>query len=123
MAKKKILLVDDSNVVQMMERMVLQRGNYELLSAKDGVEAVALTVSNRPDLILMDVMMPRMDGLEACRRIRETEGVSETPIIMVTTRGETESIEKGFECGCNDYITKPVDNLVLLSKIRNILGE
>lgn len=123
MSKKKILLVDDSSVVQMMERMVLSRADFDLRDARDGVEALDLTLQWRPDLILMDIVMPRMDGLEACQRIRETDEISDIPIIMVTTRGETESIEKGFECGCNDYITKPVDNVVLLSKIRNILGE
>lgn len=123
MAKKKILLVDDSNTALMMERMILGRGPYELLTAKDGSEAVEVATCENPDLILMDVMMPKMDGFQAVRRIRETESTREIPIIMVTTRGEEGNIETGYESGCNDYVTKPIDGLELMSKVRSLLGE
>ena len=121
MARKKILIVDDSPTALMMEKMILRQEPYELMVAKDGREAVELAVEHQPDLILLDVVMPVMDGFEACRQLRERTATRSTPIIMVTTRGEEQHIELGFESGCSDYITKPVDGLELLAKIRNYL--
>ena len=121
--RKKILLVDDSTTVLMMEKMILMKAPYELVVARDGVEAVQKAKSEHPDLILMDVMMPRMNGLEATARIRETAETADIPIIIVTTRGEEESIETGFRNGCNDYVTKPINGLELLSKLGNLLAE
>jgi len=122
MAKKKILLVDDAATILMMERMILGKEDYELVTAKDGQEAVEKAASERPDLILMDVVMPKMDGLEAVRRIRDNETTKSIPIIMVTTRGQAENMENGYESGCNDYVTKPINGPELLMKIRNLLG-
>ncbi len=121
--RKKIMLVDDSTTILMMERMILSKGPYDLVVAKDGQEAVERAPIERPDLILLDVMMPRLSGLDACRQLRRHDLTSRTPIIMVTTRGELESIETAFENGCNDYVTKPINGPELLSKVRNLLGE
>ena len=118
MSRKKILLVDDSSTILMMERMMLTKGPYDLVTASDGEEAVAKAVSERPDLILMDVVMPKMNGFEACRRIRLEDSIRHTPIIMVTTRGEVQNVETGFENGCNDYVTKPINPTELLTKVR-----
>lgn len=123
MNRKKILLVDDSATILMMERMILTKFKYDLITATDGEEAVTKALAERPDLILMDVVMPRMNGFDACRRIREADGLSETPIIMVTTRGEVNNVETGFESGCSDYVTKPINTTELLAKLRNYLGE
>jgi CheY-like chemotaxis protein len=120
---KKVLLVDDSSTVLMMEKMVLKKRAYEILTASNGEEGVERALAERPDVILMDVIMPRMNGFEACRRLREEEATKNIPIIMVTTRGESVNVETGFESGCNDYITKPVDALELLTKLRDQLGE
>jgi DNA-binding response OmpR family regulator len=122
MKKKKILLVDDSATILMMERMILTKIACDLVTATNGEEAVAKALAERPDLILMDVVMPKMNGFDACRRLREEETMRSTPIIMVTTRGEMENMENGFESGCTDYVTKPIDTVVLLAKIRNYLG-
>lgn len=121
--RKKVLLVDDSNTALMMERMLLHQLPYEVVTARDGAEAVAKAIAERPDLILMDVIMPHMNGFEACRKLKSTETTKGIPIIMVTTRGEQDNIERGFESGCNDYITKPIDGLDLITKLRNFLGE
>jgi DNA-binding response OmpR family regulator len=123
MPRKKILLVDDSNTILMMERMILTKGPYDLVTASDGAEAVEKALSERPDLILMDVVMPKLNGFDACRRIREEETIGGTPIIMVTTRGEVQNVETGFESGCNDYITKPINAPELMAKLRNYLSE
>jgi DNA-binding response OmpR family regulator len=120
MDKKKILLVDDSNTILMMERMILRNGPYEMVTACNGEEAVVKAESEKPDLILMDVIMPKMDGFEACRRIRST---SATPIIMVTTRGEEHNMETAYKVGCTDYVTKPINVAELMTKLRNYLGQ
>ncbi len=123
MGRKKILLVDDSSTVIMMEQMILSKNNYDLVTARDGQEGVAKALSERPDLILMDVMMPRMDGFEACRKIRAESATKGIPVIMVTTRSELSSVETGYASGCNDYVTKPINGLELLAKVRSCLGQ
>jgi CheY-like chemotaxis protein len=121
--KKKILLVDDSDTVLLMERMILSKLPYELITATNGEEAVAKAAAEQPDLILMDVVMPKMSGFEALRAIRQRETESATPVIMVTTRGESSNVEIGFESGCSEYVTKPINSLELITKVRGCLGE
>jgi CheY-like chemotaxis protein len=123
MERKKILLVDDSNTILMMERLILNKGPYVLVTANNGEDAVAKARTEKPDLILMDVVMPKVDGFEACRQIRRETSTSAIPIIMVTTRGEEQNIETGYQSGCTDYVTKPIDGAELLSKLRSYLGQ
>lgn len=123
MGKKKVLVVDDSSTVLMMEKMILAKAQYEIVTAKDGAEAVERAMDEQPDAILMDVVMPKMNGFEAVRRIRGIESLTQTPIIMVTTRSEMENVEEGFASGCSDYITKPVNGTELLTKLRCLMGE
>lgn len=115
--RKKILVVDDSSTVTLMERMVLNRHAYDVVVASDGEEAIGVAKRELPDLILMDVVMPKMNGFDACKRIRQEESIHDVPIIMVTTRGEGMNVERGFESGCNDYVTKPINSTELLTKI------
>jgi CheY-like chemotaxis protein len=119
---RKILLVDDSETILALERMIL-RGNYELLTAKDGREGVAQALAALPDLILLDVMMPNMNGFEALRELRRNGETRAIPVLMVTTKGEEESMETAYSSGCNDYIMKPIDSLELLTKVRSFLPE
>ena len=121
--KKKILLVDDAETILLMEKMFLSKCSYDFLTAKDGEEAIELAQSELPDLILLDVVMPKLDGFEACLQLKESSATSGIPIIMVTTRGEGANVEKGFQSGATDYITKPIDGLELLSKVRSCLGD
>jgi CheY-like chemotaxis protein len=121
--KKKVLLVDDSSTILMMEKMVLKQTPYQVITAGNGEEGVAKALAERPDLILMDVIMPRLGGFEACARLRQEEATKNIPIIMVTTRGEAANVEKGYESGCTDYLTKPIDALELITKLRDQLGE
>ncbi len=120
--RKKILLVDDSSTVILMEKMILSKGPYEIVTARDGVEGVAKAKSEQPDVILLDVMMPNLDGLSACAAIRNDEATAHIPIIMVTTRGEEKNMETAYQNGCTDYVTKPINGLELLTKLSNILG-
>ena len=122
-SQKKILLVDDSPTVLLMEQLLLQDGPYELLCANSGREAMDTALAVRPDLILMDVVMPgELDGLEVCRRLRSEAATRATPIILVTTRGGVEHVERGYESGCNDYVTKPFDGKELRAKVESFLG-
>ena len=113
MSSKKILIVDDANTALLMVKMSVSRGAYKILTAQDGVEAVDKATSELPDLILMDVIMPRMDGFEAVQRLRTIDSTKDIPIIIVTTRGEDDNVQAGFEAGCNDYLTKPINNVEL----------
>ena len=123
MNRKRILLVDDSETSLMMARMILSKANYEILVAKDGRQGVEAAAKERPDLVLLDVVMPRMNGFEACAALKSSPETQTIPVIMVTTRGEGESVESGFLAGAADYVTKPVNGLELLTKVRNLLGD
>ena len=121
---KKLLLVDDSRTMLTMEELVLKKNtNYQCITAKDGVDAISRALVERPDLVLMDVVMPRMNGFEACRRMRLEKSLRDIPIILVTTRGEQEYVETGFQSGCNDYITKPIITFDLVKLLQSYLGE
>lgn len=123
MSRKKILLVDDSNTILMMEKFILRNGPYDLVTASNGVEGVQKASEQHPDLILLDVIMPKMGGFEACRLLRSSEETKSIPIIMVTTRGEASNVEAGWANGCTDYVTKPINSIELLAKVRNFLGD
>lgn len=117
--KKKILVVDDSKTALFMVLTILKKERYALVTASDGQQAVEMAPVERPDLILMDVVMPRKTGFEACRELKQREDTKRIPIILVTTRGEGPNVEAGYESGCNDYITKPVNAQELLAKVRD----
>lgn len=123
MPRKKILLVDDSSTILMMEKFILRNDPYILITASNGEEAVRKAAAEKPDLILLDVVMPRMSGFEACRLIRDNPELRHIPIIMVTTRGEAANVETGWVVGCTDYVTKPINAVELLAKVRSLLGD
>jgi len=123
-ASKKVLLVDDSSTARLVTRMIFsQKSDYVLLSAVDGRDAVERARAEKPDLILMDVMMPRMTGLEACRVLKKDKETSNIPVILLTTRGEESFVREGYESGCSDYLTKPVNDAELLDLLKAYLGE
>jgi two-component system, OmpR family, alkaline phosphatase synthesis response regulator PhoP len=121
--RKKILLIDDSKTAIFMEKILLKGEAYDLLVAGDGAEGVATAAAEQPDLILMDMVMPRMTGPEAVAALRAREDTREIPIIMVTTRGEEDAVAMAVENGCNDYLTKPIDGPLLLAKVRDYLRQ
>lgn len=120
---KRILLVDDSNTALMMVKLILKAGNYEFLVARDGEEGVKVALAERPDLILMDLVMPKLDGLGACKQLQQHPETQQTPIIMVTTRTEAANMESAFRNGATDYVTKPINGAELLLKVRNLVGS
>jgi DNA-binding response OmpR family regulator len=118
---KKILIVDDSPTAILWQRMILEEDKYAIVVATDGEEGIRVARAERPDLVLLDVMMPRMSGFDALRALRADDDLRDTPIIMVTTRGEMPDVMEGYESGCNEYITKPIDRTELLMKVRSYL--
>jgi len=124
MSSKKILLVDDSCTARLVNRMIFnQKPNYVLISASDGKEAVEKAREEKPDLILMDIVMPRMTGLQACRVLKNDAETKKIPIILLTTRGEEQYVQEGYASGCSDYLTKPVNDIELLDLMKAYLGE
>ena len=111
----KILVVDDEESLVELLRSNLERDGYEVISASDGVAAIELAERQKPDLILLDWMMPKMDGFEVCKRLRPK---TKTPIIMVTAKGEEIDKVLGLEMGADDYITKPFSPREVLARVR-----
>ena len=123
MALKKILLVDDSNVILRMEKLLLQScGDYDIVTACNGREGVDMARSEKPDLILLDVIMPELTGFEACRELKKHPDTKDIPVIFVTTRGEGENMDEGYKSGGDDYLTKPINAPLLRSKLEAYLG-
>lgn len=117
----KILLVDDEpDILEILSYNLIAEG-YTVLTAANGLEAVKSTKKNQPHLIIMDVMMPEMDGIEACEQIRAFPELKGTIITFLTARGEDYSQLAGFEAGADDYITKPIKPKILVSKIKALL--
>ena len=121
---KKILLVEDSDTTRLTHRvMIARRTGYEVIAVANGAEALKLAATHKPDLVLMDVMMPGMDGLEVCRRMRKESATSRIPIVLLTFRVGEESVSEGFASGCTAYLKKPVEADRLVDTLREHLGD
>ncbi|KAA2219598.1 response regulator transcription factor [Maribacter flavus] len=116
-----ILLVDDEPDILEILSYNLSSEGYEIITAKNGAEGVTKAKKKQPDLIILDVMMPEMDGIEACEIMRKTPGLENTIITFLTARGEDYSQVAGFDAGADDYITKPIKPKVLVSKVNALL--
>jgi len=117
----RILLVDDEeDILEIIQYNLTQEG-YQVYTAKNGIEAIAKAKKKDPHLIILDVMMPEMDGIEACEILRATPGLENTIITFLTARGEDYSQLAGFDAGADDYIQKPIRPKVLVSKIKALL--
>jgi len=121
MDKKKILVVDDEADILEIVQYNLEKGDFAVNTASNGIEAIEIAAEWNPDLILLDVMMPEMDGMETCMRLRSNAELENTVIAFLTARGEDYSQIAGFESGADDYITKPIKPRVLLSRIKALL--
>jgi len=118
-AKPKILLVDDTRLVLELEKSFLKLSHVEVLTAMNGVEALALIRKDPPDLIFMDMNMPEMDGLACCSELKADPFLSSIPVIMLTTAGREGDRERAMQAGCDDFLTKPIDRREFLEKARS----
>jgi DNA-binding response OmpR family regulator len=120
---KRILITDDeANILLSLEFLMKQAG-YEVDTANDGEEALAAIERNRPDLVLLDVMMPRKNGYEVCETVRANPDNNGITIVMLTAKGREIEREKGLSLGADDYITKPFSTQEVTAKVRKLLGE
>ncbi|HWT78179.1 MAG TPA: response regulator [Candidatus Methylomirabilis sp.] len=117
----RILIVDDNPENLEIFRARLAHHGYEILTARDGEEALATARESRPDLILLDIMMPKLDGIEVCRRLKADRSLPFMPIIMVTARSDAKDVVAGLEAGGDEYLTKPVDQGALVARVKSML--
>ena len=121
MAKKKILVVDDDEDILELMRFNLSKEGYAVLTALTGEEGLKQASATPPDLICLDLMLPSIDGLEVCKRLKQDHRTETVPIVMVTAKGEEADIVTGLELGADDYITKPFSPRVLIARVRAVL--
>ncbi|MCD4742450.1 MAG: response regulator [Desulfobacteraceae bacterium] len=121
MAKKKILIVDDSPTGLKAASAVLK--NYDIITATDGKQALEKAQAEQPDLVVLDVIMPNMDGFQACRKIKKTPELQHIPVIMLTSKNQKSDEFWGKKQGADVYLTKPWDDSVLLKAVGEIIGE
>jgi DNA-binding response OmpR family regulator len=118
-----ILVADDDPDILTLVTVRLERAGYAVVTARDGEEAVQVALDRRPDLAVLDVMMPRADGYEATRRLRGHSETSRMPIILLTARVQEEDIARGIEAGADDYVTKPFSPQELGARVHSALGR
>jgi DNA-binding response OmpR family regulator len=122
MARKVLIADDEPNIVTSLE-FLMESNGYETLIARNGEEVLTQVIAGKPDLILLDIMLPLKDGFEACREIRANPAWKDIRIIMVTARGRDSEIQKGLSLGANAYITKPFSPKELVAYVRQMLGD
>jgi len=121
-APHRILLVDDFDDTRLMLKLWLMKNGYQVIEAERGEEAIALAQSEHPDLIIMDMMMPGLNGLDATRRIREDQSLEQTPIVAVSAYGADEYRAKAISAGCTEYVSTPFDPEQLGDLIKKLLA-
>jgi CheY-like chemotaxis protein len=117
----RILVADDNETNRDILATRLEANGYEVLHAGDGEQALAVTREHRPDLILLDIMMPKLDGIEVCRRIKGDAALPFTPIVLVTAKAESSDVVEGLDAGADEYLTKPIDQKALVARVKALL--
>jgi DNA-binding response OmpR family regulator len=118
-----VLVADDDEEILALIAFRLERSGYTVILARDGEEALALARDERPDLAVLDVMMPKLDGFELTRRLRTDEATSRMPIILLTARAQDADVRRGFDVGADDYLRKPFSPQELRARVQAILGR
>ena len=122
-AKKRVLICDDDPVILRLLQVNLEIEGYDVVAAHHGEEAVRLAISENPDAVILDIMMPRMDGYEACKQIKANESTKDIPVVVLSAKAQQADIEKGREYGVNEYLTKPFDPTELLDVIHRLVNS
>ncbi len=123
MAKGRILVVDDEIYIVHILDFSLGMEGYEVITALDGEQALEKARAEKPDLIVLDIMMPKLDGYETCKMLKAEEGTKDIPVILLSAKGRNVDQKIGFEVGADDYITKPFSPRKLVERINAILGQ
>jgi len=123
MGKSKILIVDDEPDIIETVSFMLQARNFDVITASDGLEGLSKVRSERPDLTLLDIMMPGMDGYEVCIKLKKDKDTKNMPVIMLTAKGENEAVTMAHRSGADDYIVKPFSLPTLINKLNNLLTK
>lgn len=118
----KLLIVDDEDGVRALVRMTLDGGSYQIIEASEGSEALELARHHRPDLVLLDVMLPDVSGLEVCRQLKNDPDLASMTVVMLTARAQTADLSDAEQAGADGYFTKPFSPLALTRKVEAILG-
>lgn len=118
-----VLVADDDNDIRSLVIFRLERAGYRTVAARDGDEALALAIERRPDLAVLDVMMPKRDGYEVTQRLRSNDATRAMPVILLTARAQEADVARGFEAGADDYIRKPFSPQELTARVQAILGR
>jgi DNA-binding response OmpR family regulator len=118
-----ILVADDEEDLRELVSYRLSRSGYEVVEAVDGQEAFELATERTPDLMVLDVMMPRLDGYELTRRVREEDSLRSVPVILLTARSQESDVSRGFDVGADDYLKKPFNPDELVARVRAVLGR
>jgi len=121
MEKRTILIVDDEEDIVELVQLNLVRGGYQTLACTTGEKALAIAESKRPDLVILDLMLPGIDGMEVCRRLKANPDTRQIPVLMLTAKGEEADVVAGLELGASDYVTKPFSGKVLIARVRRLL--
>jgi DNA-binding response OmpR family regulator len=119
----KVLIAEDEKDIRRLVVFTLERAGYEVLEAPDGREALRLATENQPNLILLDIMMPFLNGYEVCRKLREISELKDTPIVLLSAKAQNYEIGEGLQAGATDYLIKPFIPRELAAKVKQILGE
>lgn len=120
---QKIMVVDDELGALTLIGIMLERGGFEAIKAHDATMALEMMQAEIPDLFILDIMMPGIDGIELCRRIRASNSTQNVPVLILSARGDNESRELGLEAGANSYLSKPILHHDLITKVKELLGE
>ena len=118
-----VLVVDDEPLTQDLLRLMLEPAGFRVSGADDGFEALRLIEENKPDVMILDVMMPDMDGIEVCRTIRENAKTADLPIIMFSGKTHLNAVQEGLDAGANRYLAKPMSRMDLIQNLREVLSE
>ena len=122
-ATQSVLIVDDEPMARTLLRLMLVRSGYEVIEAEDGYDALRKVGENNPDLVILDIMMPGLDGIKVCSTIRQELNKQDLPIILLSAKGDMNSIQGGLKVGANKYLTKPVSPEDLARHVREILDN
>jgi DNA-binding response OmpR family regulator len=119
----RVLLVDDDPVILKLLQVNFEMEGYTVSTANDGVEGLEKARAERPDIVLLDIMMPRMDGLEVTRALKGDDATKAIPIILLSAKAQASDVKAGKDMGADDYLTKPFDPLELLDRVKELLDE